>query len=101
MSDSAQWTSERVRTLRGRRTLEEFGSLLRVPKNTVWRWESGYVHPAPDSARRLSRLAKKEKFLVDWTLKGSATLLGDLEEGSKHLAHHLQFLPGRATDLVD
>src|SRR5580700_2049957 len=100
MSDPIKWTAERVRTLRGRRTLEEFGSLLRVPKNTVWRWEAGYVQPASESARRLSRLAKKEKFLLDWKLTGSATLLGDLEEGSKHLARHLQFLPGRVGDLV-
>jgi len=56
-----------------------------VPKNTVGRWKAGYAKPDAERAERLSRLAKKEKFLQDWKLEGSAELLGDLEEGSKIL----------------
>jgi len=39
----------------------------------------------PNGTARLSRLARKEKFLQDWKLEGSAELLGDLEGGSKIL----------------
>jgi transcriptional regulator with XRE-family HTH domain len=84
------WTAERVRKLRGQRTQQELGLLIRVPKNTVWRWESGYSTPDAERARRLSLLARKEGFLQDWKLEGSAKLLGDLEEGSRHLAKHLK-----------
>jgi len=85
-----QWTAERVKKLRGKRTQEEFGRLIRVPKNTVWRWEAGYAKPDAERAERLSRLAKKEKFLQDWKLEGSAELLGDLEEGSKILRERFE-----------
>src|SRR5437879_3036731 len=95
-TDVDQWTGDKVKTLRGQRTQEEFGKLIRVPKNTVWRWEAGYAKPDAERAKRLSALAKKEKFLYDWKLAGSATLLGDLEEGSKHLARHLKPLLKRA-----
>jgi transcriptional regulator with XRE-family HTH domain len=101
VTSPTQWTSERVKRLRGRRTLEQFGRLLRVPKNTVWRWEAGYASPDNERSRRLSRLAKKERFLQDWKLAGSATLLGDLEEGSAHLAKHLKPLLSRSVDLLD
>ncbi len=98
--DTAPWTPERVKRLRGQRTLEEFGQLLSVPKNTVWRWEAGYTRPNPERARRLSKLAKKEKFLHDWKLAGSAILLGDLEEGSKHLAKHLKPSLARSSEMM-
>src|SRR5881409_4402854 len=87
LTPPVQWTAERVKKLRAKRTQEEFGKLIRVPKNTVWRWEAGYAKPDAERAERLSRLAKKEKFLQDWKLQGSAELLGDLEEGSKILRH--------------
>src|SRR5256885_6104354 len=74
------WTPERIRQLRGKRTQEQFATLIRVPKNTVWRWEAGYSRPDAERARRLAALAKREKFLRDWRLAGSAVLLGDIEE---------------------
>jgi len=80
------WTPERIRQLRGKRTQQQFATLIRVPKNTVWRWEAGYSRPDAERARRLAALAKREKFLRDWRLAGSAVLLGDIEEGSKILA---------------
>ena len=94
------WTGGRVKRLRGHRTLEEFGSLLGVPKNTVWRWESGYSKPDSARSKRLSRLAEKEGFLHDWKLAGSASLLGDLEEGSQHLSQHIKPLLRRSADLL-
>jgi len=100
VSEFADWTSEKVKRLRGQRTLEQFGQLLRVPKNTVWRWEAGYASPDAERSRRLSRLARKERFLHDWNLKGSATLLGDLEEGSRHLAKHLKPSLRRIADMI-
>lgn len=77
------WSSALIKRLRGKRTQEEFGELLGVPKNTVWRWEAGNAKPAPDSTRRLSALAGKERFLKDWKLAGSGEIIGDLEEGSR------------------
>jgi len=91
---TTHWTAERVKRLRGKRTQLEFGALIRVPKNTVWRWEAGYSRPDAERCRRLSEIARKERFRPDWKLAGSATLLGDLEEGSRHLARHLKFIPG-------
>lgn len=99
--NSAQWTPSRVKHLRGQRTLEEFGQLLSVPKNTVWRWEAGYARPDPVRQKRLSRLATKEGFLQDWKLAGSAVLLGDLEEGSKHLAKHLKPALALSAEILD
>ena len=87
---TTQWTSERVKRLRGKRTQAEFGKLIQVPKNTIWRWEAGYVKPDPERAARLSRLARKERFLQNWKLAGSAELLGDLEEGSKILREQFE-----------
>ena len=89
-----KWTPEKIRRLRGQRTQEEFGRVIRVPKNTVWRWEAGYAEPDSERARRLSLLAKRERFLQDWTLAGSAVLLGDIEEGSRHLSKHFRISPG-------
>jgi transcriptional regulator with XRE-family HTH domain len=87
MDAPMSWTPRTVKRLRGRRTLEEFGKLLDVPKNTVWRWEHGYASPDPDRADRLSGLAVRERFRDDWTLAGSVVHLGDIEEGSRQIAN--------------
>jgi transcriptional regulator with XRE-family HTH domain len=92
MIASIEWTSQRVRRLRGKRTQAEFGRLVGVPKNTVWRWEAGYARPDAQRAARLSRLAKKERFLAHWELAGSAELLGDIEEGSKILRERFRLV---------
>jgi len=89
----SEWTADKIKRLRGRRTQAELGKLLHVPKNTVWRWEAGYARPEAERSRRLTRIAKKQQFAEDWVLAGSAVLLGDLEEGSKHLARHFKFSP--------
>ena len=77
------WNPSLIRQLRGKRTQSEFGALLGVPKNTVWRWESGQVKPAGESAGLLSALAEKEHFLSGWNLRGSLEIVGGIEEGSK------------------
>ena len=84
--DLGPWTPERVKRFRGQRTLEELGSLLGVPKNTVWRWEAGYATPEPECAGRLSKLAEHERFLKDWKLVGSMELLGDIEAASEQIS---------------
>jgi|SRR6266566_6418329 len=89
------WTAERVKRLRGKRTQEQFGKLVGVPKNTVWRWEAGYSRPDAKRSRRLARLAKMESFKRGWKLEGSAALLGDLEEGSREIAKLFKFSPIR------
>jgi transcriptional regulator with XRE-family HTH domain len=96
MIESTEWTPQRVRRLRGKRTQAEFGQLVRVPKNTIWRWEAGYAKPDAERAARLSRLAKKERFLEQWKLAGSAELLGDIEEGSKILREQFQLARQRS-----
>ena len=85
MPVATEWTPKKVRMLRGKRTQAEFGRLIHVPKNTIWRWEAGYSRPDAERAGRLTRLARKEKFHHSWKLAGSAELLGDLEDGSKIL----------------
>jgi transcriptional regulator with XRE-family HTH domain len=92
-----EWTPEKIRRLRGRRTQEDFGKMLRVPKNTVWRWEAGYARPDAERSRRLERVAKKERVVEGWKVSGSAILLGDLEEGSRHLVSHFKISPRRIT----
>ena len=91
--NTSEWTPERIRRLRSRRTQEELGKIIRVPKNTVWRWEAGYAKPDAKRSKRLARLAAKEQYVEGWKLAGSAVLLGDLEEGSKHLARHFKISP--------
>jgi transcriptional regulator with XRE-family HTH domain len=88
-----KWTPAKIRRLRGQRTQEQFGKIIRVPKNTVWRWEAGYARPDSKRARRLSQLASKERFLQDWKLAGSAVLLGDIEQASRHLSRHFKISP--------
>ena len=85
-----RWTSSLIRRLRGKRTQSEFGELLGVPKNTVWRWEANRVTPAPRHSEALSKLAAAQRFLSDWKLDGSMELLGSLEEGSKAIRANVQ-----------
>jgi DNA-binding transcriptional regulator YiaG len=82
----SHWTPHLIKRLRGKRTQAEFGALLGAPKNTVWRWEAGQVHPDARYATRLSALAEREHFLTDWQLVGSMTLLGDLESAKADIA---------------
>lgn len=81
-----RWTPRLIKRLRGKRTLAEFGALLGVSKNTVWRWEAGKSQPDGAHAERLSELAEREHFLKDWKLAGSMTLLGDLESARDEIA---------------
>ena len=90
------WTAEKVKRLRGQRTQAQFGQLLGVPKNTVWRWEAGHARPDAKRSQRLSMLAKAEQFQPEWKLAGSATLLGDLEEGSRLIARMFGFTKDEA-----
>ena len=81
-----RWTPRLIKRLRGKRTLAEFGALLGAPKNTVWRWEAGKSQPDETYAERLSELAERERFLKDWKLVGSMTLVGDLEGAKAEIA---------------
>jgi len=81
-----RWSSLLIRRLRGKRTQAEFGKLLGVAKNTVWRWEAGYTSPDPECAGRLAKLAEQERFLKDWKLAGSVALLGDIETASREIS---------------
>jgi DNA-binding XRE family transcriptional regulator len=79
------WTPALIRMLRGKRTQADFGGLIGVPKNTVWRWETGYVRPDPENESKLSGLARRESFLHDWQLAGSMVLIGEMETASKKI----------------
>ena len=81
-----RWTPLLIKRLRGKRTLAEFGSLLGAPKNTVWRWEAGRSQPDQTYVERLSDLAGRERFLKNWKLAGSMTLLADLESAQTEIA---------------
>lgn len=81
-----RWTPRLVKQLRGKRTLTDFGALIGAPKNTVWRWEAGKAEPDNSYADRLSHLAERERFLKDWKLVGSMTLVGDLESANAEIA---------------
>jgi len=89
------WTPDKIKRLRGRRTQTEFGRLVGVPKNTVWRWEAGRAHPDARRSESLSRLVKAERFRTNWKVSGSVTLTGDLEEGSRLIAKMFGFKPIR------
>jgi len=84
------WTPERIKKLRGKRTQEEFGKVIKVPKNTVWRWEAGRSRPDSERARRLAKLAERESFLKDWTIENSIEIPDgvDLEKVSKEISKH-------------
>ena len=73
---SNAWTRALIRRLRGKRTQAEFGRVLGVPKNTVWRWEAGAVAPASGNVRRLHRLAERERFLRSFKVAGSLKIVG-------------------------
>ena len=97
----SEWTPNRIRELRGRRTQEELGKIVRVAKNTVWRWEAGYAKPGVERSRRLTQMAEKECFVAECKVPGSAVLLGDLEEGSLHLAKHFKLVSRSAAVLQE
>jgi transcriptional regulator with XRE-family HTH domain len=80
------WTPALIRRLRAKRTQAEFGELLGVPKNTVWRWEAGQAAPDRERAGRLSRLAERERFMEDWKIEGSLRFLGELDEDSTKIS---------------
>ena len=80
------WTPALIRMLRGKRSQAAFGGLIGVPKNTVWRWETGSVSPDPENANKLSALARREGFLQDWQLAGSMVLIGEVEPASKKIS---------------
>ena len=42
LAKQQSWPASLIKQLRGKRTQAEFGRLLGVPKNTVWRWEAGH-----------------------------------------------------------
>jgi hypothetical protein len=73
------WTAAMIQKLRGKRSLAEFADALGVPKKTVSLWVANRG-PAFDNAK-LSALARKEAFHSGWKLKGSVTLLRDVEPG--------------------
>jgi DNA-binding XRE family transcriptional regulator len=89
MNDSG-WTPALIKMLRGKRTQADFGSLIGVPKNTVYRWEAGMVKPDARNEDKLSALARRERFLHDWQLAGSIEVVGDVEAASKKIADALK-----------
>jgi transcriptional regulator with XRE-family HTH domain len=102
MKKDLDWSPVLIKMLRGKRTQEEFGRLLGVPKNTVWRWETGLATPGKENAARLSKLAERERFLADWKVAGSMILVGDLEEASKEIAKEFErALERSARELAD
>lgn len=85
MIKNSGWTPALIKMLRGKRTQAVFGTLIGVPKNTVYRWEAGMVRPDPRNEHKLSALARREGFLHDWQLAGSIEVIGDPEAGSKKI----------------
>jgi len=81
-----RWTPQLIRRLRGKHTLSEFGALLGAHRNTVWRWEAGKSRPDDTCVEHLSELAGRERFLQEWRLVGSMSLLGDLESAEAEIA---------------
>ena len=81
-----KWSPALIKSLRGKRTQDEFARLLGAPKNTVWRWEARYAVPTATYQMRLSELAERERFFADWRPVGSLELLGDLELDAKEIA---------------
>lgn len=100
LAETTNWTPLLIKRLRGKRTQQEFGRLVGVALNTVWRWEEGRVEPAPEHHRRLSEIAGEEHFLKDWKLAGSGTLVGDLDSALNRLrSERKQFLKERKQKL--
>ena len=100
-TDEERWTPDQIKRLRGKRTQEEFGKAIRVPKNTVWRWESGYAKPGANRSLRLSQLAEKERRLQNWKVVGSVEILGDIEEGSRRIAERAKRALEKRTKPLD
>jgi transcriptional regulator with XRE-family HTH domain len=96
-TEATGWTPALIRLLRGKRSQAAFGGLIGVPKNTVWRWETGNVRPDPENANKLSALARREGFLQDWQLAGSMVLIGDLEPTSNKISEAFKQSLARAT----
>lgn len=93
---TTHWTPLLIKRLRGKRTQQQFGKLVGVALNTVWRWEEGRVEPASEHHRRLSEIAEAERFLKDWKLSGSGILAGDLDSALTRLrSESEQFLKER------
>ena len=90
LANQHSWPASLIKELRGKRTQADFGRLLEVPKNTVWRWESAKVVPNQEHQERLSQLADQEHFESEWTLAGSMIILGDIEEASKEISREIQ-----------
>lgn len=93
---TTRWAPMDLKNLRGKRTLEEFGVVLGVAKNTVWRWEAGRVKPSEDQMKKLNELAEKQGYWDQWQLKGSAILPGDLDEASAELKKQWQEADARS-----
>lgn len=91
-----RWAPMDLKGLRGKRTLEEFGAVLGVAKNTVWRWEAGRVKPSEEQMKKLNELAEKQGYWDQWQLKGSAILAGDLDEASAELKKQWQEADARS-----
>ena len=91
------WTPALIRMLRGKRSQAAFGGLIGVPKNTVWRWETGSVSPDSKNASKLSALAQREGFLQDWHLAGSMVLIGEMESASKEISKAFKKSLARST----
>ena len=88
--EKIMWFPSMIEWLRGKRNRAEFAKLIGVSRGTISRWESRHYPPAARYGRRLSKLAKRERFLADWKLVGSMTMVGDLEEGSREIAREFQ-----------
>ena len=99
--DEKRWTPADIKRLRGKRTQEEFGRVISVPKNTVWRWEAGYAKPDANRSMRLVQLAENERHLQNWKLVGSLEILGDIEEGSRKIAKRAKRAFEKSAKLVD
>jgi len=80
------WTPRLIKRLRGKRTRAKFGELIGVSGNLVSRWETGRAQPEAKDVGRLTKLAEREQFLEDWSLTGSMTLNGDLDEAKQEIA---------------
>ena len=81
-----RWTAGLIKQLRGKRSQTEFARLVGAQANTIWRWEDGRTRPDDDHTRRLDQLAERERFLADWKLAGSITLLGDIDAALRRLS---------------
>lgn len=89
-SKETVWTPRLIKRLRGKRSQAEFAALVGATANTIWRWEDGRTVPDQQHAQKLSALAERERFLKEWKLAGSGTLVGDLDVASRKLSKDLR-----------